>query len=280
MKKSFLIAVLTLTFVGCTRKAKNPPPAPTEITSDTVVQVQSHNARNSLEYIGLYKGKLPCADCAGIEVSLQLSEEFTYILTTKYLGRQTKVQEQKGTYSWDKAGKSIRLDNIKDNPNQYFVGENSLTQLDLNGNKITGKLADNYILRKLPEAQAAKTDAAAGDLKPLLLADTMWKLSELNGKPIQSPDPSKPYSLTFRGAEAFAAFAGCNSIAGKFDSHANSVRFYNIISTRMACDKMDIESQLLKILEAADRFVGNEKVLQLRKGEKLLAKFEVYQMPE
>jgi Uncharacterized lipoprotein NlpE involved in copper resistance. len=31
---------------------------------------------------------------------------------------------------------------------QYLVGENTLTQLDNNGNRISGKLADRYILRR------------------------------------------------------------------------------------------------------------------------------------
>ena len=31
---------------------------------------------------------------------------------------------------------------------QYFVGENMLIQLDNNGNRFSGKLADRYILRR------------------------------------------------------------------------------------------------------------------------------------
>src|SRR5690606_23263594 len=157
-------------------KAKNPPPAPTEITSDTVVVVDAHNARSSLDYLGMYKGKLPCADCAGIETSLQLSEGFTYSLIRTYLGKKDKIEEQKGTFSWNKAGNAIFLENLKDEPNQYFVGENTLTQLDLNGNKITGKLAESFVLRKIPEAQAAKTDAPENQ-KPDPLVGTKWKLS-------------------------------------------------------------------------------------------------------
>ena len=63
----------------------------------------------------------------------------TYVKRTKYLGKDDKVLEGKGNY-WNEAGNTIKLDGIKDTPDKYFVGENNLTQLDLNGNKITGNL--------------------------------------------------------------------------------------------------------------------------------------------
>jgi uncharacterized lipoprotein NlpE involved in copper resistance len=37
---------------------------------------------------------------------------------------------------------------VKDSPNRYLVGENTLTQLDMEGNKITGNMADQYVLKK------------------------------------------------------------------------------------------------------------------------------------
>lgn len=276
MKNLIIIAAIALALGGCRPEVKNPQPAPTEITSDTVVRLQSHSARNSLDYIGIYKGKLPCADCAGIEVSLQLSEEFNYTLTTKYLGKTTKSIERKGNFSWNKAGNAIVLENVKDEPNQYFVGENSLTQLDLTGNKITGKLADSYVLHKLPEAQAAKTDAAAGEMPPLSLGGTRWKLSELNGNKIKRENSEKPYSIQFGNDGSFGAYAGCNNIGGKYDSKADKIRIYNVISTRMACSEMDVETHLLKAVETVDNFVGNNTVLQLRKGNAVIAKFDAY----
>jgi NlpE N-terminal domain len=45
-------------------------------------------------------------------------------------------------------GSIITLTGIKNKPNEYFVGENKLIQLDIDGNKITGSLADKYILKK------------------------------------------------------------------------------------------------------------------------------------
>ena len=48
---------------------------------------------------------------------------------------------------WNKEGNTITLEG-EDKPNQYFVGENTLTQLDIDGNKIKGEIEEDYILRK------------------------------------------------------------------------------------------------------------------------------------
>ncbi|MFZ4548716.1 MAG: copper resistance protein NlpE N-terminal domain-containing protein, partial [Bacteroidales bacterium] len=68
----------------------------------------------------------------------------------KYLGKDEKFYDEKGTYTWNSSGNIITLSEIKGGPNQYFVGENSLTQLDMTGKKITGALEQNYVLQKQP----------------------------------------------------------------------------------------------------------------------------------
>jgi copper homeostasis protein (lipoprotein) len=67
---------------------------------------------------------------------------------SKYLGQDGRVFEEKGLYSWNKEGNTITLNGIKNSPNQYFIGENKLIQLDANGNRITGTLSDKYVLLK------------------------------------------------------------------------------------------------------------------------------------
>ena len=60
-----------------------------------------------------------------------------------------KLSRSPGVYLMkDKTGSIITL-NIKDISPHYKVGENTLTQLDLDGNEISGELAENYILRKI-----------------------------------------------------------------------------------------------------------------------------------
>jgi len=39
------------------------------------------------------------------------------------------------------------LSGIKDGPTRYLVGENRIFQLDKEGNRITGELANRYVLK-------------------------------------------------------------------------------------------------------------------------------------
>ncbi len=143
MKKLFiLVAAIGLLYScgGNTQKTQE------QTTPETAQFVDEHNAKNSLDYQGTYTGKVPTASGEGMLVSITL-EDSTYVKKTEYVGKK-EIFEDKGKYTWNTEGNTIILDGIKDAPNQYFVGENTLTQLDMEGKKIAGELADQYILRK------------------------------------------------------------------------------------------------------------------------------------
>lgn len=123
---------------ACTPKNKTVQPLPS-----------GDNSMVSLDWNGTYTGTLPCADCQGIETSLTLNKDLSYVLKTKYLGKSDVVNEKTGKFNWNKAGSTITLDGISNAPSQYFVGENVLTQLDMEGKKITGNMADLYQLKKV-----------------------------------------------------------------------------------------------------------------------------------
>ena len=107
------------------------------------------NSQVSLDWSGTYTGILPCSNCEGIETTLTLNPDLTYILVTNYLGRNDALEEENsGPFSWDSTGSTVTLLNIKSGPNQYKIGENRIWQLDINGERVTGDLADHYILIK------------------------------------------------------------------------------------------------------------------------------------
>jgi uncharacterized lipoprotein NlpE involved in copper resistance len=113
------------------------------------VSIDSHNSQNSIDWQGTYKGITPCADCEGIETEITLNENLSYVMKTKYLGkRDGKIFEEKGNFVCDKSGGSITLKGLKDRLSNYKVGENRLIQLDMNGNIISGALAEKYVLAK------------------------------------------------------------------------------------------------------------------------------------
>ncbi|MDR9829057.1 copper resistance protein NlpE [Vibrio sp. FNV 38] len=109
---------------------------------------QAHNARNALDWFGTYQGTLPCADCAGIDITLILNMDGSYALDEQYEGKSDGHFESTGNFSWNETGTIVSLDN-KSLPNQFFVAEGRLIKLDMNGEKVTGDLAEHYQLVKV-----------------------------------------------------------------------------------------------------------------------------------
>lgn len=143
MKKLFIIAAAIGLMYSCggntTKTTDATPSESTQMTDD-------HNAKTSLDYQGTYTGKLPTASGEGMIVTIELGEN-TFVKKVEYVGKKD-ITEEKGNYTWNSDGNTIVLEGVKDAPNKYFVGENTLTQLDMDGNKITGDTADLYILKK------------------------------------------------------------------------------------------------------------------------------------
>lgn len=106
------------------------------------------NSKTSLDWNGVYKGVLPCADCDGIETTLTLNADETYVITTLYIGKSDSVYNVSGTFTWDETGNKIKLSGVTSAPGEYQVGEGRLFQLDMDGQRISGDLADLYILAK------------------------------------------------------------------------------------------------------------------------------------
>jgi len=103
------------------------------------------SAKKGSDWVGVYTGTVPGAD-SGIKVEIKLNKDCTYKVTNQYIDKSDSVYTYTGTFSWND-NNIIRLDN-KEIPPYYLVGENSLTQLNMEGVKIAGELADNYILKK------------------------------------------------------------------------------------------------------------------------------------
>ena len=87
------------------------------------------------EVEGVYRDTMPCADCAGILTTIQLSADSTYLMEQEYLGK-------KGTgffYNlgrWKLKDSIVTLSKIKDAPNSYKASLNSLLPLDKDGKEI------------------------------------------------------------------------------------------------------------------------------------------------
>lgn len=119
-----------------------------EPASESTAQPDMHNAQNSLDVAGTYKGTLPCADCKGIQTTITLNDDHTYMMTQKYLGKDDNEFKNEGKWSFLPDGNTITLSGIKGASDKYKIGENTLTMLDLEGNVVEGSLAEKYVLKK------------------------------------------------------------------------------------------------------------------------------------
>ncbi len=231
-----------------------------EKTDDTIVDM--HNSMNSIDWNGTYQATLPCADCEGIQTVLTLNEDLTYVKKSKYLDKEELIIEDKGSFTWDKTGQIITLNN--DEKNQYFVGENRIWMLDQDTKKVTGSLAEHYILNK----------------QTLQITDRHWKLVELNGQKVEYDKKSgnQPYIILRPNEDnKVYGYAGCNRFFGNFEiKEGGQISFLQMGATKMYCPDMKIEDEFFKVLNTADNFSLSGEIMTLNKAKMApLAKFEV-----
>ena len=60
------------------------------------------------------------------------------------MGKDESIFKVAGKFDWDGKGSKITLSD----GSKYLVGENQLFMLDNEGNRISGELAEHYILKK------------------------------------------------------------------------------------------------------------------------------------
>jgi copper homeostasis protein (lipoprotein) len=215
----------------------------------------AHNSRNALDWPGQYTGLLPCADCEGINTSLSLAADGTYLVQWLYLGRSEEIFESHGSFTWTDDGNRIVLDSDSA-PNQYQVGENRLIQLDMAGQRIEGTLAGRYILQRagLPPRPP-----------PFSLTGLRWELVSFLGEARGESLP-RPW-IEFGGNGLVNGFAGCNTFGGAYTrSGPNGLRFGELMSTLMACLEPGMDDALLEILPLVDNYSSNGGNLSLNRS--------------
>lgn len=127
---------------------------------------------------------------------------------------------------------------------------------------------------KTPKNAATENKA---DTEIYALTGVKWKLTELNGKPVPDKINDKEPFLELREVDKrYAASGGCNGIGGQFTLSKNGrIKFSQGVSTMMACENMEIETQLKDALIATDNYTINGNILSLNKARMAsLARFQ------
>jgi heat shock protein HslJ len=123
-----------------------------------------------------------------------------------------------------------------------------------------------------------KTDASKNGetVQTNVITDRKWKLIELAGKPVADKINGKePFILLHTKDNRYSGSAGCNGLGGEFTLQGLRVKFTQGMSTMMACENMEIENELKRVLNMADNYSLSGDNLSLNKAKMApLARFK------
>lgn len=107
------------------------------------------------------------------------------------------------------------------------------------------------------------------------ITNTNWKLTEIGGEVLTENFNKDPFIQFDISANRLTGHGGCNSFGGPFELKSGSMLSIGpLYSTKMACERMQVEQRLLKILESADSYAVIADTLILKQaGAAPLAKF-------
>lgn len=121
------------------------PEAADDTVTDVLKEVDNSPAPEGLDvraFAGSFKGTLPCADCPGIDSTIELKADGSYATHDVYQERDASF-DSAGTWTVEEAGKRIRLDpNSKDEVDRLYevVSNDELRMLDGDGKAIESGL--------------------------------------------------------------------------------------------------------------------------------------------
>ena len=153
------LCAVALTLAGCKPSGSDTAPADpasAETTAapaageknaptDVLKEVDNSPAPEGLDvraFAGSFNGTLPCADCPGIDSTIELKGDGSYAVHDVYQERDARF-DTTGTWTVEEAGKRIRLDpNSKDEQDRLYevVSNDELRMLDIEGKAIESGL--------------------------------------------------------------------------------------------------------------------------------------------
>ncbi|WP_380184553.1 copper resistance protein NlpE [Kalamiella sp. sgz302252] len=120
--KKILIVLMASLFFGPLMGCQN---------YDAAATVQPREAK-----VQTYRGVIPCADCAGIQVRLSLRQGGRYSLDETYLGTEHPLISQQG--SWSRTAEKLVLVSDKGEKRYFRPRDSGLEMTDANGEAAPG----------------------------------------------------------------------------------------------------------------------------------------------
>jgi copper homeostasis protein (lipoprotein) len=266
MKKLLILVTLALATGSCKNTKKATAPETAEKSSQASEKKSppvdpEHNSQNSLDWPGLYKGTLPCADCEAIEVTLAIQEDGAYYRSMHYLGKSPDPVMERGKFQWNTTGNYIRLQLPNSLVQWYQVGENVLYHLDNDGKRIEGDLAEMYVLTK--------------EFADVHLEGQRWLLEEMNGESAEGKAALRSPFLSFDGVrKRLMGNDGCNSYTGSYSIDVDGkISIGEMASTEMYCEGDQLSDEYYQALGKVTHYKIKAGMLFLTDGSEDLLKY-------
>jgi heat shock protein HslJ len=92
-----------------------------------------------------------------------------------------------------------------------------------------------------------------------------WSINVMRRQARAVPDSFTQAYLEFYGDTLFSAFVGCNKFSGKYIIKGPTIKFIVFDSVIAECDKGDVETWFLKLIQERVSYFGiDEKILYLK----------------
>lgn len=105
-------------------------------------------AQKETNWVGTYRGVLPCINCEGLEATLTLKEDTTFLLKINFLGSDVTIPDTTGNVTWTKPNKLFALDIKSYFSSQFEIAGDTLFNLDLDGKRVVGADAPKFIFKR------------------------------------------------------------------------------------------------------------------------------------
>ena len=104
----------------------------------------------SIDYVGVYEGKLPCDGCDEVETKLTLKEDEAYMLYEIYKSSNgNEIKRITGNFEWTDTQDVLVIQQVEALPIYFKIEENQVIQLNPQGKSYSNE--QDYILTKIEE---------------------------------------------------------------------------------------------------------------------------------
>ena len=209
-----------------------------------------------------FMGKLPCADCPGIDAQLNLNANHTFESRMTYEERNTHFGDH-GT--WQVKGGKLVLTGQGAAQQIYAIpNAETLRQLDADGNPITSKLP--YDLKRAPTFKPLGRRSKAD----FVIENRQWNLVQIGAAPVK-----RGAFISLDKGHRVSGSGGCNNLTGGYELKGNQLKFEKVATTRMVCPHgMETEDSLLEALGQVVTWKISDDNLELfDNGGHMLAQF-------